>query len=532
MPFSFDHAFSNCGNFLRQKFGDASIVAAQTVNTCQIGSVLISLAAILITGSAIPVLAQTVNSQLGLLRGSSDGAQLEEQVEVPVFNDSEPVVILPDEEITPQIVELPEEDQTQGRARRSEPQTPLLDDINTGTPSPRANVRAGQVEEGTPRAQLVDPFVAQGFRMGTWQAYASVEQNVAFSTNVSKSAFSGEGVYSLTDLNLSAQSDWSRHQARINASATLQRIFGAEEAFVPSGNVDGSLRLDLRDGVSTTLSAGYDYTTESVTSTVIGADVNERPGVHTINGAVGIERSGNRLDFSLRGSLARSTHEDASLSIGGVLTQKDRDNTLYLLTGRLGYETSQAVKPFVEGEIGTRVFDSEIDRNGQRRGSRIYVLRSGVEIDLGEKLLGEVSVGYRIEDFEDAALDNLEGFSVDGSVEWSPWRETMVRLTAETAFTGSTSAGQNGSITNAIGFTVNRQVNDRLMLEAIAGIDVERMGGDAVDSIGWNVGTGFEYSVSRFLALTGSVEFEHVNSDNAAQSYEATMARVGVKMQR
>ncbi len=72
------------------------------------------------------------------------------------------------------------------------------------------------------------------------------------------------------------------------------------------------------------------------------------------------------------------------------------------MRGRVGYELSPALIPFIEANIGRTVYDETQDSAGYERSGHSYGAKVGVEVDLGEKLKGEVGVGYEMADFEDS----------------------------------------------------------------------------------------------------------------------------------
>ena len=95
-------------------------------------------------------------------------------------------------------------------------------------------------------------------------------------------------------------------------------------------------------------------------------------------------------------------------------------------TLRTGYEISPALTPFVEIEIGRRLYDQEIDSAGFRALVRPLAARAGLELDLGEKLSGEISAGWLREDFDDDRLEPLSTPTVNADLKWSPERGTDV----------------------------------------------------------------------------------------------------------
>lgn len=420
-----------------------------------------------------------------------------------------------------------------GRVRRVQQATAVLDGVTTGgIPTSKANNSVGQVEAGTRRVARQNPYEAQGFRLGSWLAFANLRQSAAYSTNLESTANAKSGFISQSNAEYSARSNWARHQAQINASGGFTRNFGASDTQIPTGNVSGELRLDLADDATGTSKLSYGYTTEAVNSTTLTGNVSKRPGVHTIKGSSSLEKSGTRLSFSLRTSVDRTIYDDANLTSGGLLSQEDRNNNHYQLTARSTYEVSAAFSPFAEATIGRRDFDLSKDRNNQERNASTYAFAVGTGIDLGEKITGDISVGYSVEEFEDKNLKNLEGFTFNGSLIWSPIRETTVALNAFTSFSGATAAGVSGSIVNNGDLTITRQISDRTQVSATTGVTVTTDTDYKVDTTLWNVGTNFEYSLNNHLALTGALEYQQQFSDTASRAYDSTTLRTGIKLQR
>ena len=429
-------------------------------------------------------------------------------------------------------VPTPRPRQEQGRTRRVQPASSVVDPLVTSTPSARSNIRQPRTQEGTGATTREDPFAPLGLRIGSWRAFTTLEETIGYSTNVDDAAGGEGGAFFRTDATLSLQSDWSRHAARIDAAGTLRRTLDGDSDVVGNGSVSGEVTLDLIDGWQATNRLAYEYDTESATSTAITAPAASRTGFHTTTATASIARTDRRLQFSLRGVAQRSDYEDIELEGGGTASQNDRNNTLYTATARLGYESSPVFTPFVEMEGGVRRHDEKVDRNGDERDATILAARGGVELDFGEKLTGELSTGYRIEDYTGSSLDNLEAVTLDGNLVWSPYRDTTVTLSGSTGFSGATTSGDNGSVVRSANVEVERQANDRLTLTANGGVQhTAPDNGDDTQTL-WTASAGFSYWLNRFMAFTSTVEHTRQRGDNTDLNYDATAIRAGVRFQR
>ena len=418
------------------------------------------------------------------------------------------------------------------RARRADP-VGLID--ATGNVTPLANTPAVPIQQNTVTADPT-PYSALGIRTGSLLWFPVLTQSIGHTNNADFAADGRSSVFSQTDLRLTFQSDWAVHELRGDLGLSYQRFFNGSTENLPSGDGNAQLRLDAADGVAATLGVDYSIATESASSdnlsTTPGVFVTNRPIVKRYGGFAEIARNGGRLSASLRGTVSRTDFEDADLNGGGTLSQRDRNNTLVSATARVGYETSQAVQPFVQATYGQRKYDEGVDRNGNQRDSTVYDIRGGITFDLGEKLNGEIAIGYGGEKFDDPQLSSLSGLTVNGTLIWSPKRLTTVTATAQTSFNGSTNINENGSITYAGSVSLARDIRPNFTLTAsLLGSLVDYDTSNREDLTG-QVQIGAEWRFNRSLALIGSAGYEWVDSTDANASYDAATVRLGLRLQR
>lgn len=423
-------------------------------------------------------------------------------------------------------------DVNQGAERRTQAESVVTEPDSVGTPDARANVRAAALDAGQRRRSETDPFLPEGFRAGSWTVFTRLEQAIGFATNASFSAGGKPGAFSVTEGNFAARSNWSRHEAQLEASGTLRRVLDGSSPDLPSASAAAQFRLDLVDGFTATLRGGYSFATESASSPNLSSSVINRPGVHGLSASAELARTGGKIGLALRGSIDRTAYEDAELSGGGTSSQEDRNDTLLQLSLRAIHDSGGALDPFVQAGIGRRIHDLATDRNGERRDSWTADLRAGLAIDFGEKFAGEASVGWLSERFDDAGLETLDALSLNGALDWSPERDTVIRLNASTALSGSTTAGDNGFVNYSIGVEAARRVRDDLAINGLARANVSL--GDASGSrdVTLTFGTGVEYWLNRNLSVTADIEHQRLDSSTAGNSFDATSVRLGLALQR
>lgn len=376
-----------------------------------------------------------------------------------------------------------------------------------------------------------DAYAPLGIRAGTFIVRPTLEQGIGWTSNATSSPGGRASTYSETGLRLDAISDWSRHTARLRADGTYRKSVSGEEIDELQGGIDGELRLDLGHDLSALAALGYRVRPESASSPVDLGDVASQPLRHSFTAATGIARDIGRLRLDLTGDLERTIHDDAELSGGGTASQKDRDYTLATVKLRGGYEISPALRPFAEVEFGRRIHDNKLDAGGYERSADRYGLRAGVELDMGEKLAGEVSAGWLSERPDDERLDAIEGLALAAALAWSPVRGTTVELNGTTEIEGATDAGASGSMLYSGNLAVSRQLRANLTGRALAGIDWRDYTGGGSDLV-MRGEVSLTWWMNRYAGLTGRLRHERQESTLPDRDYDATSVFLGMTLQR
>ena len=472
-------------------------------------------------GEADPVFTETVNQADERRRNINDLSTAEARRN-QLLGITEPAETDTSDEPAP----LPSS--TQQRALPVTPATPITNP-NDPDGSTLANIAVDPVQTGTPATEEPDPFGPTGIRLGTYDLNISLEQAIGYSSNVSEQAGGDGGAFSETSVSANITSNWSRHEWQTNINGSYRRPFDDEEIDQPQLIIDTALRLDLIDGYTLTTRGFYNISTQGFTSSTLAPGAVDNPIQENWGGGLELQRTGRKLQLSLRGDVDRDEFQPAELGGGIIQNEGDRNNTEYRVTARVGYEVSPAITPFIEGAYAIRDFDQESDRNGNDRDSDIFELRGGVEVDLGEKLTGEIAVGYVNESFNDPALEDLNAFTVNGLINWSPQRDTQVALTLGTTTNDSITANENGSIIYNGRLEATRQITDRFAVNAFADAQVET---NDDNNTTLQVGIGTEYWVNRFMAVTSQIDYLKFETDAPSSSFDAASGQLGVRLQR
>jgi hypothetical protein len=321
--------------------------------------------------------------------------------------------------------------------------------------------------------------------------------------------------YSQTSLSGTLQSDWSRHQLNIDGTGTWQKNISGTGTESPSADINARLDLDLVNDITARLGAGYSYSQESRTDpNAISGASSAQSGIHELRASIGLQKNLGLLRGTTGLEVTRRMYGNATLADGTSISADDRDTLGANLTGRIGYELSPALVPFLEASIGREKYDQRIDSTGAERSSNTYAVRAGAEVDLGEKLSGEFAAGYVFRTLDDTNLADISGLTQTGSSTGRRQRGTDVNLGLATTLESATIAGQSGAIVYELDSTLTQQIRSDVVarLGATASYRDYDSGSGRSNQRSYGASVGLTWSVNRYLDLEADASYEKPRS--------------------
>ncbi len=386
--------------------------------------------------------------------------------------------------------------------------------------------------DGTETASTPDEDRATGIRLGTFTLRPTLTEKIAHETE-SYGGASFDRTYSETTLEGTLESDWSRHKLTVTGSGTYQKNLSGEGQEEPRASVDALLDLDFSETLGGQITAGYDFYREDRTDPNAIANATAQAGVHTLAGSAALTKRLGYLRGTATAEVERVLYGDAELAGGGIISGDDRDALTTGVRGRIGYEVSPSLIPFLEASLARTRYDQQIDSSGFDRSSTTYGLRAGVELPLGEKLSGEISAGYLKRDIDDAGLEDIDAFALDGSLAWSPMRGTTVTAALSTALEASTTAGESGSVVHQLSLTLERQLRDTVVARLTGTAALRNYEGAAApaDQTRLAIAGEVDWSINRYLSLVADAGYEQTTQSGVADSDTARVG-LGLRLRR
>lgn len=373
---------------------------------------------------------------------------------------------------------------------------------------------------------------APGIRLGTFVLRPTVSQSVQTESDRS-GGDTTHRTYLQTGIGGTLTSDWSRHELTVTGGGEWQKNIAGEGETQPEVDIGADLRLDFADDTVAHVTGGYRFYREDTDDPNAISDASTQSGVNQFSGGLSVERDFGRLRGTTSIALERDIYSDATLSDGTKLSMKDRDQTSGQLRGRLGYEISPALIPFVEAYVGRAIYDDERDSQGFARSSRSYGGRGGVEVDLGEKLRGELGLGYERVSYEDSRLDAIGAFTIDAAVNWSPRRGTDVTLGFATSVNPLTTANESGYVDYTPTALITHELRENLVARLSGATTWRRYPSNSSfdDETTYATTAGLSWGLNRYLDLTGDVGYEHTARKSSADT-QTLRAGIGLTLKR
>lgn len=382
-----------------------------------------------------------------------------------------------------------------------------------------------------PRPQA-DPWEPLGLRLGTFIVSPSITQSLGHDTNPNRSPTASKGsLFSRTEGELGVRSDWSTHSFTSSLRGGYSYFPNQRDANRPDATGAANLRLNVSRDTDLDFDGRLSLDTQRPGSTNFNAATRERPNVYGYGFAAAVTQRFNRLSLNLRGSVDRTTYDNATDTLGGLIRQSDRNLVQYGVRARAGYELTPGMTPFVEVSTDTRVFDEKADANGFRRGSVGAGARVGSTFELTRLLTGEASVGYQQRSYDDPRLKELRGLVGDAALIWSATPLTTVTLRGTTELADTTLPGVSGSVNRRIALEVSHALRRNWTIAGFANLSRSSFGGNGLTEDTYQLGVRSEYRLTRTTSVRASFTHERLKSTNPGADYTANIFLLGLRLQ-
>ena len=239
-----------------------------------------------------------------------------------------------------------------------------------------------------------------------------------------------------------------------------------------------------------------------------------------------------RAECRLKGTFDRAAYNPSQLTDGTTSSNDGRNFDQYAGIARVGYELDPGLKPFIEVEADQRIHDQEFDMNGFDRDSKGASVSVGSAFNPFGSLTGEMVMGYVERQYQDAALENINGVIANGALLWQPTGLTSVRLGAVSQIYETTLIGASGEFSRDVNIEVDHAFRYWLIGILKAGYGNDQYVGSTLSDNRYFVSVGGVYKLSREVQMSAQVRQDWQLATQATNSYMATTFLLGLHLQR
>jgi hypothetical protein len=409
-----------------------------------------------------------------------------------------------------------------------------------GEPTAPPTVAATQTIKAKPRPKVeLNPYDPVGIGIGSLRLTPFIETSTGYDSNPDRLSSTSNPTGSKlfrADGGFKLRSDWARDDFQADMRLGYVDYVDYQQANRPDGAGSFVGRYDVTRDTAIDVAGHFNLDTQrpgapAISSGLPNVTVTNRPIIFSAGVSAGATEKFDRLEVSLRGSFDRTIYQNAYYSDGSTLNLAGTDYNDYGVTGRVAYEVSPNLKPFVEATADTRVHDDWVDPYGYERDSNGLAARGGASIRISDLLRGEASGGYAERDYKDPRLPQLHGPTIDASLIYTPTPLTTVTLRGSTTLNETTVANASGSLTHTITGQISHDLLRNLTISAVGSYFTNDYQGASLNEKGYSAGVKLEYKITRSIAVRASYSHERLSSNSVGDDYTANVFLVGLRIQ-
>ncbi|HXX07351.1 MAG TPA: outer membrane beta-barrel protein [Pseudolabrys sp.] len=379
-----------------------------------------------------------------------------------------------------------------------------------------------------------DPYAPLGIYGESFIFYPAIELIGGYDTNPGRTPNGTPAGFYTVAPELRAQSDWSRHDLKIDLRGSYVGYSPDETPSLSrpylNGKIDG--RVDVSHETRIDLGGRVIVSTDNPGSPNLQAGLAKLPIFVVGGGSIGVGQRFNRFDFSIKGDVERTIYQQSLLTDGTTASNDDRNYDQYAGVLRGSYELSPGLMPFAEAAVDTRIHDLNTDSSGYQRNSNGFTAKAGSKFNFTPVLTGEAALGYTQRVYEDPRLADITGPIGSVSLLWTPDALTSVKLLGASTIGESTVPGVSGVFYRTIGTQVDHAFRQWLIGSLKLGFEIDNyVGLDRVDKI-YTVGAGLTYKLDRSVQVKGEFRQNWLHSNVAGVDYAESVFMLGLRLQR
>lgn len=315
------------------------------------------------------------------------------------------------------------------------------------------------------------------------------------------------------------RSNWNNHALNLHADTRIVRFADHDNEDFEDYTLATDGRLDVQRDFRLFGGAGYRVRHEQRSSP--NDQGGSEPTEYDVLGLnLGVEKQFNRVSTRLDAKRDTYSYDSVRTSGGTTIDQGDRDRDQTEIALRTGYEFTPLREVYLLGAYNFREYDRATDRNGFRRDSDGYTIAVGTEYDLTGVTFLDAFVGYTVQDYDDARLQELKGWTAGAKLTWNVTRLTTLTGTLSREVEETILNNASGYFATRAEIRADHELLRNLLLNASLGYENDEFEGISRDDDYYLAGLGAKYLMNRFLSVSGGYGYRTRNSNAANADFD------------
>ncbi|RGP41260.1 hypothetical protein BPTFM16_01556 [Altererythrobacter insulae] len=385
---------------------------------------------------------------------------------------------------------------------------------------------AQPVEVITP-IELFDPDAGDGIRISpSLIAYPQATAEVSYDSNVFNfSEDEIDDVIASVRPRLVVRSDLSRHAFRLEAGAELRRYLDTTEENSEQFRLSAETLLELGSNIDVETTGAYLRGIER-RGTTGDTFFSDKPVVfHDKIAGIQVSREGNKLALTAEANTRKRDYDNATLN-GALIDLSFRDVQINRALLRADFSASERTDIFAEISVNEIDYENAIVPD---RDSSGYEVLLGVKREVSSLVEVEAGVGFIKQNFDQAGVDAVEGFSFRLTAAWTPKPEWRLTATASRNVDPSQIQDSPAIITSDFRIGVQRAVGDRVLLESDVRYTEEDFRFSQRTDKRFTISARATYRLADRIGLYVSPSYRDQDGGDFGRSYDGFATMVGVR---
>ncbi|HEY4135444.1 MAG TPA: outer membrane beta-barrel protein [Alphaproteobacteria bacterium] len=323
---------------------------------------------------------------------------------------------------------------------------------------------------------------------GSFQLYPKFETSVGYDDNLYRkdTNTSADEIFTFAP-SLLLQSEWANHALYFSTGAlAAEHVENTSENYL-NYYVGTGGRLDIEEDefINGNLRFGQEHEQRDSPDDL---GLPEPTPYRTYAGDLSYTKRGSAIYDRVAFNFLRSDYDDV-----GTVNNDDRDRNEYTLSWRVGWEDVPGMVYYLEPSVNTRVYDDEVDDTGLRRSSKGWQLLAGINWDVSGVTYAEFGVGYMSQDYDDALLPTVSGWSMNSKLLWNTTELVTMTAEAQRSIDETTQVDASGILATRASFTVDYEALYNLILDAKVSWRNDEYQGNSRNDDTWIYSVGARY---------------------------------------